>query len=128
MVLLDFAFLSTSDHSMRLFLLTFCLSSILTSLSAFAQNSEPLTGGSELRTSARFEVSPVQQYLTARARADSEHRSAIVKYYDMIGYNYAQPTINAGVSTLAPPPVRTRRIYMYPGSGTFYQSTNTYGF
>lgn len=113
---------------MRLSLVSFCLTATLTGLSAFAQDSDPLTGGSEPRRSARFEISPAQQYITARARAVSEHRDAIVKYYDSIGYNYAQPTINPGMSTLAPPPVRMRRFYMVPSAGTFYQSGGGFGF
>lgn len=113
---------------MRLFLVSFCLSIFVTSLSALGQDTTPLTGGSQPLPSARFEVSPVQQYLTARARADSEHRDAIVKYYDSIGYNYAQPTINAGVFTLAPAPVRARRIYMFPGATSQCRSQSVFGF
>jgi hypothetical protein len=117
-----------STHSMRLFLLSFCLTALFTSLSAVAQEQQPLTGGSAQPRSARFETSPAKQYLVARARADAEHRDAIVKYYDLIGYNYAQPTINAGVFTLAPAPVRNRRLYMFPTIGTYYQSNGSYSY
>lgn len=107
---------------MRLFLATFCLTALLTSLSAMGQSDEPLTGGSEQRQNARFEVSAAKRYITARAQANAAHRDAIVKYYDMIGYDYAHPTINAGMATFAPAPVRIGRTYPFTGIGMYYES------
>jgi hypothetical protein len=102
-------------HFMRLFLVSFALSAILTAATALAQNDEPLTGGSAIQQRARFEVSPAQQYLVARARSESMERAAFLRHYDWMGYDYAHPQVNAGVFTLAQPPLRIRRYYSYPG-------------
>ncbi len=110
---------------MRLFLAAFCLTGALTAATAYAENDEPLTGGTETPGHARFEVSPGQQYLTARARAETMHREAVMRQYDWMGYNFGQPNINADIFFNARPPVRTRRIYSYPG---YWMDTRTYGF
>jgi len=98
---------------MRLFLLTFCFTGAITASTAWAD--EPLTGGTGTPGHARFEPSPAHAYLVARSRAEKEHRDSIVKYYDWMGYDISRPTVNAVGFFLAPPPVRTRRIYSYPG-------------
>ena len=100
---------------MRLFLAAFCLSGIITASSAFAGNDEPLTGGSASPGHARFEVSPAQEFLTARARADSMHRDAILRHYDWVGYNFARPNVSTDPFFNAVVPARTRRIYSSPG-------------
>lgn len=101
---------------MRLFLIAVCLSAATTVSTAIGGNDEPLTGGSTIPRDARFEASPAQQYLIARARSDSMHRQSILRQYDLIGYDYGRPLMNAGVYYLAVPPVRTRQIYSYPGT------------
>ncbi|MEQ1830706.1 MAG: hypothetical protein ABL921_32445 [Pirellula sp.] len=100
---------------MRLFMFAFGLSAVLTATSAFAGNDEPLTGGTKAPGHARFEVTPAQQYLVAKARSDAMHRQSILNHYDWMGVDYGRPLTNAGVFTLAPPPVRVRRVYLYPG-------------
>lgn len=109
---------------MRLFLAAFCLTGAITAATAFAQNDEPLTGGTVVAGHARFEVGPAQQYLVARARAETMHREAVIRQYDWIGYNFSQPN-NADIFYNARPPVRTRRIYSYPG---FWMDSRTYGY
>jgi hypothetical protein len=103
---------------MRLFLAAFCLSAAITASTAFAQNDEPLSGGTGSPGRARFEVS-------ARARAETMHREAIIRHYDWMGYNFATPTVNADPFNNAAPVVRTRRIYSYPG---YWIDSRSYGF
>ena len=111
-------------HSMRLFLAAFCLTGVFSSSPIFAQNDEPLTGGTALAGHARFEVSPAQQYLVARARAETIHRDAVIRHYDWVGYNFGQPTYS-NIYYDARPPVRSRRFYGYPG---YWMDSRTYGF
>jgi hypothetical protein len=99
---------------MKLFLMAFLTSALLTTASAFAGNDEPLTGGSQHPKSARFEVTPAQRYWTAVAQQEAAHRRSLLQTYDWMGIDYGRPQINAGVFYLAPPPVRTRRIQAYP--------------
>ncbi len=113
------------DHSMRLFLAAFCLTGAITASTGFAGNDEPLTGGSTSPGHARFEVSPVQEYLTARARAETMHREAVMRHYDWIGYNFARPNVNSDPFFNAVVPVRTRRIYSNPG---YWFDSRGYGF
>ena len=96
-------------HSMRLFLAAFCLTGVFSSSPIFAQNDEPLTGGTGSPGHARFEVSPAHEYLVARARAETMHREAIMKQHDWMGFNFARPTINADIFYNANPPLRIRR-------------------
>ena len=110
---------------MRLFLAVFCLTGAITASTSFAENDEPLTGGTGSPGNARFEVSPAHEYLVARARADSMHRDAIIKQYDWMGYNFGRPNINPDLYFNALPPVRTRRIYNYPG---YWVDSRLYGF
>ena len=100
---------------MRLFIASFCLTGAITASTSFAGNDEPLTGGTGSPGHARFEVSPAQEYLVARARAETMHREAIVRQYDWMGFNFGRPNINADVFSNAQPVVRMRRIYSYPG-------------
>lgn len=115
------------DHPMRLFIATVCLTGAITASTsfAFAQNDEPLTGGSLSAGRARFEVTPAQEYLVARARAETMHREAIIRHYDWMGINLGRPTINSDVFNNAPSVVRTRRIYSYPG---FWSDSRSAGF
>lgn len=83
-----------------------------------ADDKGPLVGGSEFAGKARFETSPTQQYLVARARAESEHRIAMNRYYDSIGFEWGSPRINAGVFFMADPPVRYKRFGYFTGSRT----------
>lgn len=104
---------------MRLFTITFLITALFTSLSAIAQDSEPLTGGSPSDRAmtpgwARFEPTPAQIYWTAKAREKAQHRESLSRYYDMIGFDYARPTLNSGFSMIAPVP-RTRRWVVLPG-------------
>ncbi|MFY8199361.1 MAG: hypothetical protein ACOVLE_01730 [Pirellula staleyi] len=110
---------------MRLFLVAVGLSAAITSSTAFAQFDEPLVGGSVTTRSARFEESPAQQYLIARARADATNRQNVLNYYHSIGYDYGHPQINSGVFYNAQPPIRIRRIYSFPG---IYMDSRAYGF
>jgi hypothetical protein len=110
---------------MRLFLVAVGLSAAITSSTAFAQSDEPLTGGSVTPRSARFEETPAQQYLIARARAEAMSRQSLLNYYHSIGFDYGRPEINSGVFYNAQAPVRTRRIYSFPG---MYMDSRAYGF
>jgi hypothetical protein len=110
---------------MRLFLAAFCLSAAITASTAFAQNDEPLTGGTGSPGHARFEANPAKEYLVQRARAETMHREAIIRHYDWIGYNFATPTVNSAPFFNTAPVVRTRRIYSYPG---YWIDSRSYGF
>jgi hypothetical protein len=110
---------------MRLFAIVFCLTAVLTASSAFAGSDEPLTGGTPLPRSARFDATEAQQYLVAKARSDAMHRQSILNHYDWTGVNFGRPTINAGVFFLAEPPARVRRITMFPSA---YVDARGYGF
>ncbi|MCY2984832.1 MAG: hypothetical protein NTY15_14510 [Planctomycetota bacterium] len=110
---------------MRLFLAAFCLSAAITASTAFAQNDEPLTGGTGSPGHARFETSPAKEYLVARARTETMHREAIIRQYDWMGYNFATPSVIADPFNNAAPVVRTRRLYSYPG---YWIDSRSYGF
>ena len=110
---------------MRLFLVAVGLSAAITTSTAFAQFDEPLASGSVTPRNARFEETPAQQYLIARARADAMNRQNILNYYHSIGFDYGHPQINSGVFYNAQPPVRIRRIYSYPG---VYMDSRAHGF
>lgn len=113
---------------MRLFLAAFCLTAVITASTSYAQNDEPLTGGTSVPGSARFDISPAHEYLVARARAETMHREAIIRQYDWMGYDFARPTVNAGVYYVAQPPVRTRRIYSYSGLWLDARLPSPFGF
>ncbi|XZE17781.1 hypothetical protein SH449x_003060 [Pirellulaceae bacterium SH449] len=86
---------------MRLFCVAVTISAFLTSACCFAQSDEPLTSGTQSPRSlepgwARFEPSASQQYRTDKARDRRLHSESIIRYYDAIGYNFAQPTMNSG--------------------------------
>lgn len=83
-----------------------------------ADDKGPLVGGSEFAGRARFETSPTQQYLVARARAESDHRIAMNRYYDQIGFEWGSPRINAGVFFMADAPVRYKRYGFFTGNRT----------
>jgi hypothetical protein len=117
--------LKAETHPMRLFLIAFALSAVFTAATSFAGNDEPLTGGSKAPGNARFEVTAAQQYLTAKAQANYVHRQSILNHYDWIGLDYGRPMVNAGVFTLAQPPIRTRRIIVSPGQ---FVDMRGYGF
>ncbi len=114
---------------MRLFLAAFCLAGAITASTSFADNlannDEPLTGGTGSPGYARFEVSPAQEYLIARARAETMHREAIVRQYDWMGYNFARPVVNSDPFFNAQTPLRTRRLYSYQG---YWVDSRMYGF
>lgn len=99
---------------MRLFLIAFTLSALSTA--AFAQEPSGKASGSSWQPSStsRFELSPTQAYLIQRARADSEHRTSLLRYYDSVGFNYGSPEINGGVFFNAQPPLRFRRVFWTP--------------
>jgi len=103
-----------SDHPMRLFIASFCLTGAITASISFAGNDEPLTGGTGSPGHARFEVSPAQEYLVARARTERMHRDAIIRQRDWMGFDFGRPNINSDVFNNAQPVVRMRRIYSYP--------------
>lgn len=99
---------------MRLFLIAFTLSSASTF--AFGQEpgrASPGSGSQSMRAS-RFESSSTQAYLVQRARAESEHRTSLLRYYDSVGFNYGSPEINGGVFFNAQPPIRYRRVFWTP--------------
>jgi hypothetical protein len=110
---------------MKLFLVAFLATAVLTASVSLAGDGEPLTGGTKSPGYARFEVSPAQQYLTARAQAHAQHRQAVLNYYDWMGLDYGRPLTNSGVLMIAQPPVHIRRIYTYPGA---YIDSRAYGF
>lgn len=95
---------------MRLFLIAFALSA----LAPFANGQNPASSdgssGYQPMRSSRFEPSAGQAYRIQRAREDSEHRAAMLRYYDSIGFNYGSPGINGGVFFNTQPPMRYRRM------------------
>jgi hypothetical protein len=106
---------------MRLFLLAFALSSLVTALSGVcvAQDQDPFVSGEQPMRASRFEPSPAQAYLMDRARQESAHRAAILHRYDAIGFNYGQPEINGSVNFTAIPPLRHRRFVFVPSYHPF---------
>lgn len=110
---------------MRLFLAAFFLSGAITASSAFAGNDEPLAGGTATPARTRPELTAGQEFLIARARADSLHRDALLRHYDWIGYNYARPNVSTDPFFNAVVPVRTRRIYSSPG---YWSDFRGYGY
>lgn len=54
----------------------------------------------------RFEPQPNREYLIQRARQESDARRNLLQYYQAMGWNYAQPTVDG--MTLHPYP-RSRR-------------------
>lgn len=106
---------------MRLFLIAFTLSALSTAAFAQGQSGEARGQSGEARgsswqasSSSRFELSPAQAYLMQRARAESEHRTSLLRYYDSVGFNYGAPEINGGVFFNAQPPLRFRRVFWTP--------------
>lgn len=104
---------------MRLFAIAFFITALFTSLSAIAQESEPLTGGSPSDRPmtpgwARFEPTPAQIYWTAKAREKAQYRESLNRYYDMMGFDYARPNLNSSLSTIVPVQ-RTHRWVVSPG-------------
>lgn len=100
-------------HPMKLFAITFLITALITSLSAVAQENEPLTGGSPSDKKltpgwARFEPTQSQIYWTAKAREKSDYRQSLNRYYDMMGFDYARPNLNVSLTTIVPV-TRTRR-------------------
>jgi len=57
----------------------------------------------------RFEPSPAREYLIERARKESEAREELLRHYQAIGFNYAQPTIDG----MAMHPYRVKRRWFY---------------
>lgn len=113
---------------MRLFALAFIVSAILTTASACAQDSAPLTGGSAPDKGpgwARFQESPAHALIVARAREKAAHMDAISRHYDWIGYDYAHPPVNAIMTTYSTPVQRTRRFVSGPG---YFFENRIYGY
>jgi len=115
-------------HPMKLFLLSFTVSAVLTVTAAYAQETEPSTANEPLTSGspsdskltpgwARFEPSPAQPFLVARAREDMAHRLAIARSYQAIGIDLSRPQLNATPFMLAAPPIRVR--YYIGGPGYF---------
>ncbi|MFO0014276.1 MAG: hypothetical protein ACK553_16205 [Planctomycetota bacterium] len=99
---------------MRLFLIAFALSAMANL--AFGQNPSRDQGnsGSQPIRSPRFERSEAQMYIMQRARGDSEHRAALLRYYDSVGFDYGAPVINSNFYFQNQPPQRYRRVYWAP--------------
>ena len=57
----------------------------------------------------RFDPSPARDYLIQRARKESEAREELLRHYQAIGFNYAQPTIDG----MAMHPYRVKRRWFY---------------
>jgi hypothetical protein len=60
----------------------------------------------------RFEPSPAREYLIERARKESEAREELLRHYQAIGFNYAQPTIDG--MAMHPYRVKRRSFYVKP--------------
>jgi len=112
---------------MRLFLIAFSLSCLATAASGVCIAQEPDGSTPQPMRQSRFESSSAQIYLMTRARQDVEHRTAMLRYYDAIGFNFGQPEINGAVNFTAHPPVRYRRVFFFPTLGT-QSSPGTYGY
>jgi len=115
-------------HPMKLFLLSFLVSALLTVTAAYAQETEPSTANEPLTSGspsdskltpgwARFEPSPAQPFLVARAREDMAYRLAIARSYQAIGFDLSRPQLNATPFMIAAPPLRVR--YYMGGPGYF---------
>jgi hypothetical protein len=104
----------TGFNPMRLFLIAFTLSACVTLASGWADAQEPESSGYQPMRSSRFQLTEAQSYMMQRARQDSEHRTAILRYYQSIGFNYGSPDINGSVYFNAPPPLRYRRAFVIP--------------
>jgi hypothetical protein len=103
---------------MRLFAITFLITALVTSLSAVAQEAEPLTGGSPSDRKltpgwARFEPTPSQIFWTAKAREKAQYRESLNRYYDAMGFDYARPNLNSSLSMIVPV-TRTHRWVVSP--------------
>jgi hypothetical protein len=99
---------------MRLFLFAFAISAMATAALGQSPVRDANGSGSQPIRSSRFEPSEKDEYLMHRARAESERRAAIVRYYDSIGFNYGAPEINGSVFFLGQPPIRFRRVFWTP--------------
>jgi hypothetical protein len=104
----------TGINPMRLFLIAFTLSASVTLASGWVDAQDPESSGSQPMRSSRFQTTDAQTYLMQRARQESEHRTAILRYYNSIGFNYGSPDINGSVYFNANPPVRYRRAFLIP--------------
>lgn len=109
---------------MRLFSIAFALSAFLTAASALAQTNEPLTSGSQSAPriepgSARFQETLSHQIRVEKAREDRAHRQALLRYYDVVGYDYAHPVMNSGTFSIPIAPrsryVWQRNVILVPG-------------
>lgn len=96
---------------MRLFFIALVLSALATY--SYGQESlrDTSNSGSQPMRSSRFDSSGTQDYMMRRARADSEHRAAMLRYYDSIGFNYGSPLINGGSYFNVQAPIRYRRVF-----------------
>jgi len=100
---------------MRLFCVAFGLSVFVTAASAFAQSNESSSSSYQSSSKlepgwARFQESLSHQIRVERAREDRAHRQALLRYYDVSGYDYAHPVMNSGTFSI-PLPVSQRYIW-----------------
>ena len=72
-------------------------------------NGEPSVGEKTSIGKHRFDPSPARDYLIQRARKESEAREDLLRHYQAIGFNYAQPTIDG----MAMHPYRVKRRWFY---------------
>jgi hypothetical protein len=101
----------TGFHLMRLFFIALALASLAT----FSFGQDPVGNSADSLwqpiRSSRFETTPAQEYLVRRARADREHRTAMLRYYDSIGFTYGSPVVNGGTYYNLQSPNRYRRFF-----------------
>ena len=100
---------------MRLFCVSFGLSVVLTAATAIAQTSDTPSSGYQSSSrmepgSARFQQSLSHQIRVEKAREDRAHRQALLRYYEVIGYDYAHPVMNSGTFSI-PLPTPNRYIW-----------------
>lgn len=96
---------------MRLFFIALALFSLATFSYGQESGSKSGDSGWQPMRSSRFETSAAQDYLMRRARADREHRTAMLRYYDSIGFTYGSPVVNGGTYYNLQSPNRYRRFY-----------------
>lgn len=88
---------------------------VLPALATYSYGQDSGVSGSQSLRSSRFDSSSTRDYLVRRARAESEHRTSMIRYYDSIGFNYGSPLINGGSYFNIQAPIRYRRvIWMNP--------------
>jgi hypothetical protein len=101
----------TGFDLMRLFFIALAFSALATFSYGQERVGNSGDSGWQPTRSSRFEASSAQDYLVRRARAESEHRISMLRYYDSIGFNYGSPLINGGTYFNVQAPNRHRHYF-----------------